>query len=155
MARLGIGNIENLDLKLLAQRVYDDRTHGNRQLALLARQEDIDPGVQRNPPLPIFELKTDSKEDFDRMYLRHVIDVNRDDIKRFSVASKTARNSDVRDYAAKWLPALREQQRFAQNINRMAGFEVDINEGAGAEAPGRAGEPFYQGDPESQNQFNQ
>lgn len=154
MARIGVERAHNLDLRLLAQRLYDDHSQANRDLEIIAAQEGIPLGVSSLDVPPVAHLSGLSGSQFDAAYLQHMLEAHRSDVTKFEAASRNARSRAVRGFAARTLPALREHLRIAQNIRRLAGLGREVNEAAGAEALSPDVSPFYQGDIERRHQFD-
>lgn len=150
MSRLAVEKAENLDLRLLAQRMYDDHTRSRRELSMLAKQVGIPLPEPASESEDVAALKELSDAAFDRAYINHVLENERADLKKFEAAARNARNADVRSFAAKTAPAMIEHLRIAENVGKLAQFGIEIKEPAGAERP-----PFYGGDPQRQHQFNQ
>lgn len=153
MGLLGVQRADNLDLQLLAQRIFDDHTQANRDLGLIASQEQV-PLPSQAPDYSVKHLGGLSGSAFDRVYLQHMQEGHRADIKKFEAAARNARSRNIRDFAARTLPILREHLRIAQNISRNAGIGSIVNEAAGAEPRPLETSPFYQGDSERPHQFN-
>lgn len=141
LGRIGIQRAQNLDLRLLAQRIFDDYFRANEQLIYIARENEIAvPSRVRSSDLE--RLRALTGLEFDQMFIRHLLKDQRADIKRYEVAARNARRPEVREFAATTLPVLQEHLRIAQNIGRLAGMENEIREAAGAE--GNLGiEPYY------------
>ena len=141
LAKIAMQRASNLDLQLLARRIFDDHKRGNEDLEIIAHNEGIQiPQLPRDGAM-VQRLAGLSGNEFDRTYLQHVIEHHRFDVKRFESTARSARNEDVRNFAGKVLPALQEHLRIAENISEIAGLEVEINEPTGAER-----KPFYEGD---------
>lgn len=154
MGRLAIRNAQNQDLRILAQRIFDDHVRANRELEIIARQEEI--------PLPATVHHGETSEhnqsaagpEFDRMFMRHIEETRLETIKKYKAASRTARSFDIRAFAARTLPSLQEQLRLARNINKVSGLSVDVNEPAGAQPSPLERDPFYEGDLDQPHQFD-
>ena len=151
IARLGIENSHNPDLTLLAQEIYDDNVRANQELRIIAERENI--------PVPSIATETvgiaiPQGPDFDALFIQQLFAAHEGDIKTFQAAARNAQNTEVRDFAARVLPALQEHYRIAQNITKTAGLNAQINEPAGAERPVEQEDPFYKGDPDIRHQFN-
>lgn len=154
MGRLAMQRVENLDLKLLAQRIFDDHTRANKDLKIIARQEGVPLPELPTPAMSAEHFESMSGTDFDEMYLRYLLETHREDIKKFAVATRDARNLEIRNFAARVLPALQEHLRIAENIGKMSGLSRVIREPAGAEIPRLKGDPYYEGDPTQRHQFD-
>ena len=145
-SKLAMQRASNLDVQLLARRIYDDHKRGNDELHIIAHNEGITiPQLPRDTEA-IEHLSSYTGTEFDYLYLQHVLDHHNFDVKRFESTARSARNEDVRNFAGKTLPALQEHLRIAKNINEIAGLGIEINEAAGSER-----KPFYEND--SQRQF--
>ncbi len=150
LSRLSLARAQSLDLKLLAQRILDDNARADQDLRMIVRQQEVPSRVSIIETLEPYRNLVGAN--FDRAYVQHLVKVQREDIPKFRAAARTARNSDVRDFASRNLPVLEEHLRIAENIGRIAGLSADINEPAGAERPHR--DPYYEGDPQLRHQFN-
>jgi len=155
IGRLSLNRTHNLDIKLLAQRIVDDRANANSDLRLIARQQDIPTAPPLSYTEDLYAYRNLSGDKFDQMYVRQLLQANREEIKRFRFAARNSRNTDVRDFAGRILPVLEEHLRIAENITRIAALNIDVNEPAGAEPRPAYRDPFYQGDPALPHQFNE
>jgi predicted outer membrane protein len=145
VARVGVEQAHNLDLKLLAQRIVDERANAVADLRIIARQQHVPSAPEPNHSNDVaFALSNLSGDKFDQMYVRFLLQSHRDQIHKYRAGARNLRNSDVRDFAGRDLPFVQEYFRIAENINTMAGMKIEVNEPAGAEREGR--DPFYQGD---------
>jgi putative membrane protein len=54
--------------------------------------------------------------EFDKEYVSHMVKDHKKDIAKFEDASKNAQDPDVRAFAEKTLPVLREHLEMAQNV---------------------------------------
>ena len=55
--------------------------------------------------------------DFDKMFVKHMIDDHEKDIKLFTRAAKELQNEKLKDFAEKTLPGLKEHQDMAKKIH--------------------------------------
>lgn len=55
-----------------------------------------------------------SGAEFDRAYMKHMIDDHKKDVSDFEKAAKTAKDTDVKDFATRTLPTLHSHQQLAQ-----------------------------------------
>ena len=152
---IGLNRTHNLDIKLLAQRIVDDRASANADLNMIAWHQEISYGAPINYIDELYPYRHLEGDKFDQMYIRQVLQSNRDEIKRFRFAARNSRNTDLREFAGRILPVLEEHLRIAENISRMAALNLDVNEPAGAARGPAYRDPYYQGDPELPHQFNE
>lgn len=156
MGKLGIQRAQDLDLRLLAQRIFDDHTRAQESLLIIAQQKGVEVPTNRIATPHIQHLSQLPQEQFDRAYLSHMLETHVNDITKYEATSRNALSTDVRNFAATTLPALREHLRIAQNINNMLlANDSMINEPAGAERATPRRDPFYQGDAARHHQFDQ
>lgn len=154
LSRLGMERADNLDLKLLAQKIFDDHNRAMKELQLLVHLERIPVRGEPRPIPDLSQLNNLSGPAFDRAYIRHLREAHAENIKVFEAASRNAYKDEVRTFAGRFLPVLREHLRVARNIGDMADYGDEINEPAGAERPQEKRDPYYQGDPKIPHQFN-
>jgi putative membrane protein len=69
-----------------------------------------------------------SGADFDRQYMEMMVKDHVKDVKEFEEASTKAKDADVKAWAAKTLPTLREHLQMARDVNsRVAGSKKMTN----------------------------
>ncbi len=112
--------------KASSQRVKDfgammvrDHSRVNDELKSLAAMKNI-----TLPPAPggdhmdhIKDLSKKSGRDFDKAYMKMMVDDHKEDINAFEKADKDANDADVKAFAAKTLPILREHLDSAKAVN--------------------------------------
>lgn len=64
------------------------------------------------------KLASLSGPEFDRVFLKHMVQDHRTDIQEFDNMSKNAKNGDVRSFSANLLPTLKEHLRTAQDLQQ-------------------------------------
>ncbi len=153
LGRIASERAEDLDLKLLAQRVLDDRARANRELQMIAQLEKV-PRVTASKNVSTIDFSNLSGAAFDRAYVRHLLNVHRSEIKKCRAASRDAYNDEIRAFAGRMLATLQEHVRIAENISSLAQLGEDVNEPAGAERQPADIDPYYQGDSKVRHQFN-
>ena len=55
--------------------------------------------------------------EFDRAYMKHMVDEHHQDIREFEKASKSASDSDIKAFAARTLPTLQSHLELARTTN--------------------------------------
>jgi len=100
---------KSAEVKSIAARIVADHTRLNKELTALANRK----GVTFNTGgVKAQNLGTG---DFDRMYLKWLEEVHRADIADFERAAKSADDSDLKAWAAKALPTLKQHLAMAQS----------------------------------------
>ncbi|MDB6028119.1 MAG: hypothetical protein JWM68_4342 [Verrucomicrobiales bacterium] len=154
LSRLGVDRSQNPDLKLLAQRIFDDHSRADDDLRIIIRQQGIPISSELDQEDDVASLQRLSGSNFDRMFIHHLMETRREEIKNFKAAARNARNSDLREFASRGLPVLEEHLRIAENIAKNVGLDLNVNEPAGANRTDRLRDPYYGGDPQQPHQFN-
>jgi putative membrane protein len=103
-------------IKKYGQRVMADHTKMNKELAEIAKS--------LNMPLPEklnkkhqdwFDMLSKVKgKDFDRAYVKDMIAEHEKAITKYEMEAKSSKNLEVKAWAEKWLPTVREHLKLAQ-----------------------------------------
>jgi putative membrane protein len=106
------------DVKKFGQRMVDDHSKANDQLKQVAQQQHIDIPTELNAKDKATKAKLEklSGEQFDRAYMKDMVQDHRKDVSEFERASKTAKDPAVKSFAEQTLPTLREHLKEAQKI---------------------------------------
>jgi len=106
------------DVKKFGQRMVDDHSRANDQLKQVAEQKHIDIPTELNAKDKATKARLEklSGEQFDRAYMRDMVQDHRKDVSEFERASKTAKDPAVKSFAEQTLPTLREHLKEAQRI---------------------------------------
>jgi putative membrane protein len=105
-------------VKQFAQRMVTDHTKANDQLKQIASSKN----VQLPTDLPASakrerdKLSKLSGAQFDREYMSHMTSDHKKDTSEFRYAAKSAKDSDVKQFASATLPTLEEHLQMAQSI---------------------------------------
>ena len=119
LAQDALKNTTNADVKAFAQKIIDDHTKANDELAKIASSKGV--------TLPT-EARAGFKEakerlmkltgaNFDQAFTQQMTDDHESAIKDFDDAAHNAADADVKAFAAKTLPALREHLKMAQDLH--------------------------------------
>jgi putative membrane protein len=117
--RLALQKAENPDVKAYAQRIVTDHSKANAELAQLATAKGTALPTELDGELEerIQHLSSLSGEEFDKAYMQHMTPDHQKDIAEFERAASGAADSDVKAWAAKVLPALREHLKLAVEVS--------------------------------------
>ena len=117
--RLAAEKATNADVKQFGQRMVDDHGKANDELKSWASANNVtlptDMGAQHKAMQD--RLTKLSGDAFDRAYMAHMVTAHGRAVSSFQRASKTARNADLKAWAAKTLPTLQEHHKLARTVN--------------------------------------
>jgi putative membrane protein len=118
LGRLAAQKAANDEVKQFAQRVVDDQGKAGDQLKAMASQRSIDVPAELDGKhkKAVERLSKLSAEEFDRAYMRQMLDDRKKSVDQFRKAASAARDSEVKMFAAQTLPMLEEQLRTAQQF---------------------------------------
>jgi len=120
MGRLALEKSSNSGVKQLAQRIVDDHTKADDQLAALARSKQVTLPTQ---PMADARKTADAMRKmngsaFDEAWAKHMVSDHQKAIALFSRESKGGSDADVRNFATATLPVLRTHLQLAQQLSR-------------------------------------
>jgi putative membrane protein len=103
------------DVKAYANRLVKDHTAANQELMALMKNKQMTVGALSGMDKPEpFQSKTGAE--FDRGFIDHAIDHHKSDIALFESEAKSGANAELKAFAAKTLPTLREHLKMAQDL---------------------------------------
>jgi putative membrane protein len=117
--RLAADKAANADVKQFGQRMVDDHGKANDELKSWASANNVtlpaDIGAQHKAMQD--KLAKLTGDAFDRAYMAHMVTAHGKAVSLFQRGSKTAKNADLKAWAAKTLPTLEEHHKQARTIN--------------------------------------
>ena len=115
---LALQNAANADVKAFAQRMVTDHGKANAELAQLATTKGVAlPTELDGPEQSAYEhLATLSGAEFDKAYIQHMVEDHNKAVADFDKASTSAADADLKAWAGKTLPVLREHQTLAKSL---------------------------------------
>jgi len=159
MGRLGVQKAQNDQVKQFAQRLIDDHTKANSELKQLAAskgitlpddkfagtsetdrtkvREETDSTAHMSHPMK--KLETLSGTDFDREFVRMAVSDHEKDVKEFEKEAQKADDSDVRAFAQKTAPTLREHLQQAKSLQSQVGAGSGHSSTSSGSAPALGG----------------
>ena len=121
------------DVKDLARKIEQDHTAANNELMAAAKQKNIDlPSdltVECQETYQAFQ-KLDG-QDFDNAYVLCLIKDHIMDIMMFQNEAKNGTDPEIKQWAAKTLPTLREHAAHVRTVAQGIGFPMDAMAGTG------------------------
>src|SRR5262245_5656006 len=110
IGRLAAQKATSAEVKQFAQRMVDDHGKANAQLSTLASKKSIAPPSELDgkEKKSLEKLSKASAEDFDRTYIKMMVDDHKKDVADFKKAASSATDSDVKAFASETLPTLED-----------------------------------------------
>jgi putative membrane protein len=111
------------EVKKFGRRMADDHGKAGEKLKTLAQNKHITLPTDLDPKDKALRdrLMKLSGPAFDRAYMRAMVTDHVKDVSEFSRTSRTAKDEDVKSFAAKTLPTVQEHLRMARDGNRAVG----------------------------------
>lgn len=118
LGQLAVKQAANEDVKKFGQRMIDDHTRMNSDLTKLAQPKGVTPPttLDKKHQEKIDKLSKRGGAEFDKAYVDEMVDEHQRDVDNFEKASKDAKDGDVKGFAARSLPMLREHLASAKDI---------------------------------------
>ena len=123
MAQTAVSKATNPEVKQFAQRLLDDHSKANEELKALATAKSVTISTETSPKTQkmITEMEKYSSEQFDREYMKDMVKDHQKDIALFEREARTGRDAEVKSWAEKTLPTLREHLKMARDISGKMG----------------------------------
>ena len=117
MAQLAQTKAQSQKVKDLANRLYSDHTKANDELKVVAAKGNmtLPSAMSMKEQREYNKLQALSGADFDREYVNYEIKEHKEDISEFQHEADHGMNPDVKAWASKTLPTLREHLNMAEN----------------------------------------
>ena len=118
LAKLAQERGSNETVKELGKRVLENAARTNPDLVAIAAKVNVEVPSE----LPRGGKKTRDKlaklsgQEFDRAYAKTMLSDQKDDIASYSEEARSGRIPEVKDFAAKSLPALQENRKMAEEL---------------------------------------
>ena len=128
LAEVELGNLakdkaSNDQVKQFASRMVDDHSKANDELKTLAGNKNVQLPTTLDAKDQALKdrLSKLSGQEFDRAYMQAMVKDHRTDVNEFRKASTSAKDPDVKAFAAKTLPTLEEHLKLAQQDSNAVG----------------------------------
>ncbi len=106
-------------VKELGKKIEQDHTQAGNELESLAKSKNVslpaDAGAEK---AMIDKMSTLSGAAFDKAYIKSMVRDHKKDVKEFEREAANGMDSDVKAFAAKTVPALREHLRMAEELQK-------------------------------------
>jgi predicted outer membrane protein len=119
LSQLAVQKASNADVKAFAQRMIDEHTQANSQIATLAQQvgATLPDAPTAEQQAIANELSALSGADFDKAYMDVNVIQHAKDVRLFRLQSKEGKNEAVKNFASQTLPTLSAHLASAQTID--------------------------------------
>jgi putative membrane protein len=120
MGNLALQKASHADVKAFAQRMVTDHSKANEELRQLALTKGLGlPTEMAGDHKAAFDhLASLTGAEFDKAYMTHMVEDHEKDVSEFDKASTSATDSDVKTWAGKTLPTLKEHLEQAKETAR-------------------------------------
>lgn len=118
LAQLAAERASNAEVKSFAQKLVDDHSQVNSELASIAGQKNVKIDKDADHDRSYKRLAKKSGAEFDREFVEHMIDEHEKDIKMFEKAASDAKDADIRSFASKHVDHLRQHLQTAQGLRQ-------------------------------------
>lgn len=124
LGQFAVEKAQNKQVKQLGRRIHTDHNKANEELQRIAQKLGVTlpTELERKYRKHVDDLQSKSGAEFDKAFAEHMIKDHKKDIKEFEKAARDAENADVKSFAERTLPTLREHLRLAQDAGRAVGL---------------------------------
>jgi putative membrane protein len=118
MGKLAASKAENADVKSFGQRMVDDHSKANDALkqAVANKKINLPAEVDAKEKAELDKLSGMSGAAFDRHYMQIMVTDHKKDVAEFERAARTAKDSDIKKFAADTVPTLKEHLQQAEKV---------------------------------------
>jgi putative membrane protein len=118
LGRLAVEKASNADVKKFGQRMVEDHNKANEELKDIAGKQNV---ALPNEPTAKHKATKDrlsklSGGQFDKAYMSEMLKDHNKDVAAFQRESNSGRDPDIKSFAAKTLPTLKDHLREARSI---------------------------------------
>jgi putative membrane protein len=120
MANLALQKASSADVKAFAQRMITDHTKPNAEIAELATTKGLALATELSgdSKSALEHLTSLSGTEFDKAYMQHMVEDHEKDVAAFDKASTSATDMDLKAWAGRTLPTLKEHLELAKQTAR-------------------------------------
>ena len=123
MAEVELGQLasekaSSSDVKQFGQRMVEDHGKANAELKQLASQKHVDLPAEPSAKHKSTKARLEklSGDQFDKAYMADMLKDHKKDVAAFEKESRSAKDPDVKSFAAKTLPTLQDHLKQAQSL---------------------------------------
>lgn len=125
LGKLAAAKAQNAEVKAFGQQMVDDHSKAGDELKALAAQKKVmlPPDVLPAHKQLMEKLSKLNGVDFDKEYVKAMVEDHEKDVAAFGNVSKTAADGDVKAFAAKTLPTLQMHLDMIKDIANKMGVK--------------------------------
>jgi putative membrane protein len=118
MGRLAVARANNAEVQQFGQRMIDDHSKGNNELMQLAERKKIQlpKNLASEEREMVDKLSKRSAADFDKAYVDAMVEDHEHDVKAFEEQAEGGTDPDLKQWAAKTLPTLKQHLEMIRAI---------------------------------------
>lgn len=118
--QLAVSRASNPQVKAYAQRLVDDHSKANDELTQIANAKGVElpAAPKRSDRREIEKLAKKTGGDFDKEFVKNAVKDHKKDIKEFEKAAKDLKDPDLKAFAGKTLPVLRDHLALAEQLEK-------------------------------------
>ena len=128
MGRMAASKATDAQVKQFAQRMVTDHSKANDELKQLAGNKGVQlpSSVDKKHQKESDDMQKKDAKKFDREYMEHMVKEHKKDVSEFEKQARSAKDPDVKAFASRTLPTLKEHLAMAQQV------EASVKGGGGA-----------------------
>jgi putative membrane protein len=126
LGQLAVQQAASADVKKFGQRMIDDHSKANNELKQLAASKNVTLPADLNPGQKEMKDRLTKLKgaEFDRQYMKVMVEDHVEDVTKFEEEGKNASDPDLKAFATKTLPTLREHLQLAREVAKKVGVSV-------------------------------
>ena len=126
LGKMAVQKAQNADVKAFAQKMVEDHSKAGDELKQLAAQKNVvlPPDFLPESKQLMEKLSKSNGAEFDKEYVKAMVENHKKDVTAFENASKTAGDADVKEFAAKTLPTLKTHLELITGIADKMGVKM-------------------------------
>lgn len=121
LGQLAANKAISADVKKFAKMMVDDHTKANNELKSLAAQKGITlPAMlMEKHQKMVNDLTAKTGKEFDKEYMNMMVDDHKEDIDAFEKAAEKGNDADLKAFAAKTIPTLKQHLEMAEKTEKI------------------------------------
>jgi putative membrane protein len=118
LGRIGVQRAVNPEVRKFAQRMVDGHGKANQELITLANKKGMTlaRAMDQEHQQLADRLMKMSGEEFDRTFMKHMLKDHKDAVALFEAEANKTQDADLKQFASRTLPTLREHLRMAREL---------------------------------------
>lgn len=117
MGKLAASKATDPEVKRFGQMMVDEHSKANQELKALAAKKNVTlPNDLGSHQSDLDDLKNMSGADFDKAYIKLMVNDHEEDVEEFQAQSERSSDADVKAFAAKTLPTLKKHLETVKTI---------------------------------------